>query len=156
MPTKASGYIKVFLIVLLAACTLADEVDPNYSYNDFMRQYNRTYTGEERAIHEQIFNRKYAELLKLRSQGHELAVNQFLDWTPEQEAGTYLLIFSFFHLSPRAIKYYLVLKTSSSLKRPFPFKHTKRFRLEKLRQSNICKKPRRMWFMLGILRNSSL
>lgn len=62
-----TGNIKALLIVLLAVCALADEVDPNYGYSDFMRQYGRTYTGEERAAHEKIFNRKYAELLKLRS-----------------------------------------------------------------------------------------
>jgi hypothetical protein len=40
-----AGNIKIFLIVLLAVCALADDLDPDYNYDDFMRQFNRTYTG---------------------------------------------------------------------------------------------------------------
>ena len=51
-----TGNIKVLLIVLLTVSALADEVDPDYTYEDFMRQFNRTYTGEVKEIHKKIFD----------------------------------------------------------------------------------------------------
>lgn len=61
--------MKIFLLVLLTVAAVADELDPNYSYDDFYRQFNRTYTGEEKASHKQIFDDKFRELKKLREQG---------------------------------------------------------------------------------------
>lgn len=40
--TKAIYFL---VIAALAICTLADEFDPDYSYSDFMRQFNRNYQG---------------------------------------------------------------------------------------------------------------
>ena len=67
--------MKVFLIVLLTVSAVTNDIDPNYTYKDFMRQYNRTYEGEEKSLHERIFNSGYAEILRLRDQGHDLVVN---------------------------------------------------------------------------------
>jgi hypothetical protein len=43
MAEKISGTIKAIIIVFLAICAVADEVDPDYNYDDFMRQFGRTY-----------------------------------------------------------------------------------------------------------------
>lgn len=51
-----TGNLKVLLIVLLTVGALADVNDPNYTYDDFMRQFNRTYTGEVKEIHKKIFD----------------------------------------------------------------------------------------------------
>ena len=82
-----TGNIKVLLIVLLTVSTLADEVDPDYTYEDFMRQFNRTYTGEEKAIHEKAFYINYADLLARQLRGENAVVNKFLDWTQEELDG---------------------------------------------------------------------
>ena len=82
-----TGNIKVLLIVLLTVSALADEVDPDYTYEDFMRQYNRTYTGEEKAIHEKAFYKNYADLLARQLRGENAVVNKFLDWTQEELDG---------------------------------------------------------------------
>ena len=100
MAKKISAIIKAIIIIFLAICAVADEVDPSYNYDDFMRQFDRTYKGEEKNIHEKIFNEKYAQLLKLKAEGHQLAVNDFLDWTKEQEDGTPISMLSFLQLSP--------------------------------------------------------
>ena len=76
-----TGNIKVFVLVLFVSCAIAVELDPNYSYDDFMKQFNRNYQGWEKALHEKIFKEQYAELLKLKAQGHDVVVNDFLDWT---------------------------------------------------------------------------
>ena len=95
-----AGKITFLLIVLLATYALADENDPDYTYEDFMRQYNRTYAGEEKATHEKIFYKNYADLLARQLKGETAVVNDFLDWTQEQLDGTFLFIPSLPQLSP--------------------------------------------------------
>jgi hypothetical protein len=53
---------KIFFIcvVLLVVCSLADRPDDKYTHSDFMRQYNKSYTGSEKASRQQIFNKNYA------------------------------------------------------------------------------------------------
>lgn len=48
--------IVLSLIVLSVRQSLSEEIDPNYNYATFMVQFGRTYTGEEKDQHEQIFN----------------------------------------------------------------------------------------------------
>lgn len=49
------------LIVLIAFGSIfCDKIDPNYSYDLFMKHFNRTYTGEEKTLHENIFYQNYA------------------------------------------------------------------------------------------------
>ena len=43
--------------------------------------------GEERAHHEAVFNKNYAEILELRRQGHDTVANEFTDWNSTQLTG---------------------------------------------------------------------
>ena len=83
--------IYFLVITLLVICTLADEFDPDYSYSDFMRQFNRNYQGNEKAAHEAAFKKNYAELLRLKREGKDVAINDRLDWTDEQKGGIFLV-----------------------------------------------------------------
>ena len=65
----------VLLVAMLTTCALNDDFDPNFSYADFMRIYERTYSGEELAVHEAAFNLNYAELLRLKSEGIDVEIN---------------------------------------------------------------------------------
>lgn len=78
----------VFLFILtLISYSVCDSIDPNYSYDDFMRHFNRTYTGAEKAMHEEIFKQNYDELIRKINNGEDVKVNNFLDWTQEQLDG---------------------------------------------------------------------
>lgn len=70
----------ILLILLLAVFCKGQSVDPTYSYTDFMRQFGRNYTGDEKAQHEAIFNSNYAEMQRLKAEGKDLEVNDFMDW----------------------------------------------------------------------------
>ena len=70
-----TGNLKVLLIVLLTVGALADVNDPNYTYDDFMRQFNRTYTGEVKETHKKIFEKNYADLLARQAKGETCVVN---------------------------------------------------------------------------------
>lgn len=74
---------KILLITILSICVLADEFDPDYSYSDFERQYKRNYQGSDRALHEAAFKKNYAELLKLKKEGVDVAISERLDWTDD-------------------------------------------------------------------------
>lgn len=67
--------IKVLLVAVLTALALAAELGPNYSYDDFMEDYHRAYEGQERAAHEAAFNKNYANLLRLKEEGHDVILN---------------------------------------------------------------------------------
>lgn len=41
-----TGNIKVFLIVLLAVTATAKEFGSDYNYDEFMKKFNRNFTGE--------------------------------------------------------------------------------------------------------------
>lgn len=86
-----AGKSTFLLIVLLAVSALSDQVDPDYTYDDFMRQFNRTYTGEEKAIHEKAFYKNYADLLARQLNGENAMVNKFLDWTQDELDGTHFI-----------------------------------------------------------------
>lgn len=83
--------IYFLVIAALAICTLADDFDPEYSHSDFMRQSNRNYQGNEKAAREAAFKKNYAELLRLKRLGKDVAINNFLDWTDEQKDGIFLV-----------------------------------------------------------------
>jgi hypothetical protein len=56
-------------------CSSADLVDSDYSYDDFMRQFNRTYIGQEKEDHRLIFEFNYADLMSQNEAGANLIVN---------------------------------------------------------------------------------
>jgi hypothetical protein len=71
---------KILLIAILVFMILADELDPSYSFEDFRSQFHKNYDNEkQRQIHEKIFEKNYAELLKLKGEGHDVIVNEQLD-----------------------------------------------------------------------------
>lgn len=86
--------LRVLLNTLLIVFALGDEFDPYYTYTDFNRTYPRTYTGDEWAMHEAAFIKNYAELVKLKNEGKDVAINDHLDWTDEQKQGTSICILS--------------------------------------------------------------
>lgn len=74
-----------FLIILMILSMFScDKVDPNYSYDDFMKQFNRTYEGEEKYDYQQIFNKNYADLVEKNNNGADLSITNFLDWNSTQ------------------------------------------------------------------------
>jgi len=64
MPSLPKTTLCILLLALIVLAVNGDKVDPNYSYDDFMKHFNRTYRGEEKILHEAIFNRNYAELVQ--------------------------------------------------------------------------------------------
>ena len=60
-----------------------------------MRHFQRTYEGAERDAHEAAFKKNYAELLKLKKEGHDVVVNERLDLTQVEKSRTYLFKFRF-------------------------------------------------------------
>ena len=67
--------MQLVLICTLLMCAAADEFNPFFTYDDFMRNYNRHYVGVEKDAHEAAFNRNYAELMRARDEGKDVAVN---------------------------------------------------------------------------------
>ena len=79
---------KIILGLLLACiCINAVELDPNYSCEDFMRQFGRTYTGEEKDYRCGIFEQNYRKLLIMAAEGKDVQVTQFLDMDEEARKG---------------------------------------------------------------------
>lgn len=48
-----------------------------------MKNYSRTYEGKEKADHEAAFKTNFAELLRLKKEGKDVAINDRLDMTPK-------------------------------------------------------------------------
>ena len=79
---------KIILGLLLACiCINAVKLDPNYSCEDFMRQFGRTYTGEEKDYRCGIFEQNYRKLLIMAAEGKDVAVTQFLDMDEKARQG---------------------------------------------------------------------
>ena len=77
-----------------------------------MRHYHRTYEREERAAHEAAFNKNYPLLLKLKKEGHDVQINERLDWTPTQKTSTFLFTFRFLYLQALGFEYPSLDQTS--------------------------------------------
>ena len=58
--------IQVLLIALLTVLALTVDIDPNYSFDDFVRDYHRTYEGEEKAAHAAAFKKNFANILRYK------------------------------------------------------------------------------------------
>lgn len=52
----------VEIFVLFIVCNCAYETDKHYTYDNFMINFGRNYTGPERDNHQAIFNKNYAQL----------------------------------------------------------------------------------------------
>ena len=65
----------------MLATVAALDFDPNFSHDDFIRNFPRSYEGEVRERHKEAFNKNYAELLRLKKEGHDVQINDRLDWT---------------------------------------------------------------------------
>ena len=50
---------KTIALLLIVWVCLGIELDPNYSYDDFCKQFDRTYEGEEKESHRIIFEENY-------------------------------------------------------------------------------------------------
>ena len=46
----------LFALIFCIVVASASDIDPNYNYDTFMKQFGRTYTGDEKDRHEKIFN----------------------------------------------------------------------------------------------------
>lgn len=126
--------ILITLLLVILAVSAATDIDPNYTYADFMRQFGRTYDGDERTQHEQIFNSNYASLLLENLNGAGLVVNQFMDWNSTQWQGIMYFYFSFQQLSSINFEQRTSVKSSSSI--IWAVFIANKLRLEKLRQSH--------------------
>lgn len=85
---------------MLISSVLAQNIDPNYNFETFMRQFDRTYTGAEKDKHEIIFNKNYQKLKDLVANGEDLVVNNFLDWDEDQLACNFLFNLAFNTFDP--------------------------------------------------------
>ena len=70
-------------LLLVCICINAVELDPKYSCEDFMAQFKRTYTGEEKEYRCGIFEQNYRRLLVMAAEGKDVQVTQFLDMDEE-------------------------------------------------------------------------
>lgn len=43
--------IILVLVLMMPFVINGDEIDPNYTYDDFMKKFNRTYSGDEKLHH---------------------------------------------------------------------------------------------------------
>lgn len=87
MKLNFQRFVFIFAIALIIPPVFQQQFDESYNYDTFYIQFNRKYVGQERADHEAIFNQKFAEIQKLRKQGHDVIVNEYTDWNSSQIAG---------------------------------------------------------------------
>ena len=76
----SNSVILLSLITLLVRFSSSLPLDHNYNYDTFMVQFGRTYIGEEKKQHEKIFNKNFAEFLRLKDNGKDVEVSTFMDW----------------------------------------------------------------------------
>jgi hypothetical protein len=50
MASQTKLYCLLYCLLILIAVN-CDKIDPNYSYDDFMKHFNRTYQGQEKDLH---------------------------------------------------------------------------------------------------------
>ena len=84
MASQTKLYCLLYCLLILIAVN-CDKIDPNYSYDDFMKHFNRTYQGQEKDLHQAIFNQNYADLVSKIESGQDLKINNFLDWNDTQK-----------------------------------------------------------------------
>ena len=96
--------LSILITMLIVVAALGQDFDPNFTYADFNRTFPRSYQGEEWDIHEAAFKKNYAELLRLHSEGKDVAVNEKLDWTDDQKKSTSIFIQRFFELSASKLR----------------------------------------------------
>lgn len=80
MAKNSKTLLVLALCLVLSLAQNKQAIDPLYNYDNFVVQYNRTYEGEEKAQHKAIFDKNYATLLKMRADGVDVEVSDFLDW----------------------------------------------------------------------------
>lgn len=71
----------IFAMWVLVSC---QQLDPNYSFADYVLQFNKQYDDEEYPVREAIFDKNYQEILELEAQGNgdcHFEVNNYTDWT---------------------------------------------------------------------------
>lgn len=68
------------------------DYDSTYKYEDFERQFGRSYKGEERRKHKEAFEAAYAEIQRMRADPNvdfDVKINDLADWTDEELDGIF-------------------------------------------------------------------
>lgn len=73
-----SGKKNYLLIILMIVTPLALSLDPSYTFDQFMVDFERNYTPEQKAIHKTIFDANYASFSTLKSKAMMLLSTDFL------------------------------------------------------------------------------
>lgn len=81
--------LKIFcLAILIVLFVKGIDVDPTYTFADYVRQFRKTYSAEEYKMREAIFNANFQRILdkaKEKNKTYEVSVNKFTDWTDQEK-----------------------------------------------------------------------
>lgn len=75
-------FLKIFCLAFLVAKCV--DVDPTYTFSDYVRQFRKNYSADEYKLRESIFNTNFQRILekaKDKTKTYEVSVNKFTDWT---------------------------------------------------------------------------
>ena len=87
------NFTKLSLPLLLCiALALSGEVDPNYSFSDYLIQFDKHYPDpEEYGMRQSIFEQRLQDIMNFNQNTentYHKEINRFTDWTEQEIKGT--------------------------------------------------------------------